>query len=1038
MVFRILLIAHFISIGIFSLFAQETSTWNSPVNKFRHASELEQNGMYGQAILHYNRILEEVYLYPIPEYKLLQQEAELNEALASLKLKLPEAEALVVKFIDDHSPDPLAVQAAFAMADHHYRNRNYEKALQAFELLPSSGLTKSEMNELQFKKGYAHFVMKNFTAARAAFGKTRDQRTKFYYPSNYYYGMCMFFEGDYDAAVESFRQAENSELYKAYVPYYFCKIYHAKGDYDQLISYGEKALSRDPQNANDIRLLIGQAYYEKEDYRHALPYLRAYEAEVHSMRVQEFYQLGFAEYMEGNHKHAIPHFKEIIDQESPTGSMARFYLGKAYLQTGDKQAARLAFETASNSGLDENLKEESLFLYGQLSSELNFHADAIRAFEAVPAYSTYYRDAQDQLAGVFLDTRDFTQSIRILETKENLSPVLQKAYQQLCLFRGIQLYNDGLLTEAIIYFDKALTLPIQREIRAQCFFWKSEIAYRSLQYQESIDLGNQYLTLARTDIHLPQEASEPLAHYRQGYNYLKLYRLPSAEEHFRQAIEGIRFGPVSYPQAGFVTERILPDAILRTGDCLFKRNRYDEALNFYRQASSEKMFGYAYALFQEAMILGLKNKHVDKIVVLDELINDKGRSEFADDALFQKAVTFLDIQRGEKAIEPLHILLKDYPHSELYNAALLRLGLISYNNGDMQAAIDYYKQVLDNNPSQLEIRDAITALEEIYVHDISKPDVYFAMLETMPGYSVPELRKDSIRFTSAEIQYEEGKYRNAIEGYTEYLKHYPNGTYKLNALFHRAESAAQLQRYSESLTDFREIIRAGDTPYRLQAIEKAAVISFHHSNDFQAAFELYDKLAREGSDDNTIFVASIGALRSAYRSGNGEAVIRYASVLESNPRLTPEQESELHYYAGKEAFASESYDEAIRHFNELIRNTSDAKAAEARYLISRIYYLRGQYDLAEQLCQNTMRQSANYPVWVARSLILLSDIFVAREEYFSAKAPLEALLEHFKDDEDIRLEARNKLEKIQAIEASESRIEQDTGKYLKLDYSNDR
>jgi tetratricopeptide (TPR) repeat protein len=1018
--------------------SQETTNGQLPDPEFRHAAEVEQSGLYGQAILHYNRFLEQELLFPEPEYTLFREESELNAALASLRLDLPEAEALVINFIENHSPDPLAVQAAFAMADHHYRNRKYEKALQAFELLPSSGLTKTELNELQFKKGYAHFVMKDFAAARSAFDRTRNEKTRFYYPSNYYYGMCMFFEGDYDAALESFRQAEDSELYKDYVPYYFCKIYHAKGAYDQLITYGEKALARNPENSNDIRLLLGQAYYEKDDFTHALPYLRAYEASTETMREQEFYQLGFAEYIEGNYDKAIPHFREILDQESPAGAMARFYLGKTYLQTGDKQAARLAFEAAGKSGLDESLKEESLFLYGQLSAELNFHTDAIRALEAVPAYSTYYREAQDQLAGVFLNTRDFEQSIRLLEAKENLSPTLQKAYQQLCLFRGIQLFNDGLLSEANTFFNKALSLPIQREIRAQCLFWKAEIAYRSLQYKESIDLGSQYLTLARSDIQLPPEASEPLAHYRQGYNYLKLNRLSSAEEHFRQAIEGIRFGPVTYPRAGFVTERILPDAIIRTGDCLFKRNRYDDALKFYHQASSEKMFGYAYALFQEAMILGLQNKHVDKIVVLDELINDKSRSEFTDDALFQKAVTFLEIQRGEKAIEPLHKLIGNFPHSELYNAALLRLGLISYNNGDMQSAIEYYKQVLDNNPSQLEIRDALTALEEIYVHDLSKPDAYFTMLETMPGLSVPELRKDSIRFRTAEIQYEDGKYRNAIEGYTEYLYHYPNGTYKLQALFHRAESATQLQSYTEALTDYREIISAGETPYRLRAIEKAAVISYHHSKDFKAAYELYDKLAREASDDNTVFEASFGALRSAYRSGNGDAVIRYADILETNSRLTPDQESELHYYAGKEAIASESYDEAIRHFNELIRNTSDAKAAEARYLIARIYYLRGQLELAEQLCQNTMRQSANYPLWVARSLILLSDIFVAREEYFSAKAPLEALLEHFRDDEEIRQEAIEKLEKIREIETSKSRIEQDTGKYLKLDYSNDR
>ena len=80
--------------------------------------------------------------------------------------------------------------------------------------------------------------------------------------------------------------------------------------------------------------------------------------------------------------------------------------------------------------------------------------------------------------------------------------------------------------------------------------------------------------------------------------------------------------------------------------------------------------------------------------------------------------------------------------SNLVNPALLKLGLISYNQGNTSAAINYYKQVFANNPENEEAKDALAALEEIYVKDLGKPGEYFAFLETIPGYKVDNLKRD--------------------------------------------------------------------------------------------------------------------------------------------------------------------------------------------------------------------------------------------------------------------------------------------------------
>ena len=92
----------------------------------------------------------------------------------------------------------------------------------------------------------------------------------------------------------------------------------------------------------------------------------------------------------------------------------------------------------------------------------------------------------------------------------------------------------------------------------------------------------------------------------------------------------------------------------------------------------------------------------------------------------------------------------------------------------------------------------------------------------------------------------------------------------------------------------------------------------------------------------------------------------------------------------------------------------------------------GVGELAERHCHSANESNANYPYWVAKSLILLSDIAVEKNDLFNAKAPLEAVIENFQGDPTITQEAQQKLDHIRVLEQQQSRIRQDTGQILEL------
>ena len=106
----------------------------------------------------------------------------------------------------------------------------------------------------------------------------------------------------------------------------------------------------------------------------------------------------------------------------------------------------------------------------------------------------------------------------------------------------------------------------------------------------------------------------------------------------------------------------------------------------------------------------------------------------------------------------------------------------------------------------------------------------------------------------------------------------------------------------------------------------------------------------------------------------------------------------------------------------MIANSDDERTAEARYLRADTYYRQRQLDRAQTLALEANRESSGYPFWVAKTVILLSDVLRDKKDLYNARAALEALLENYKEDETLIAEARQKLARVEAEIAAGSRL----------------
>ncbi|MCA0235928.1 MAG: tetratricopeptide repeat protein [Bacteroidetes bacterium] len=1001
---------------VFAVHAQQTTVFTEATLAYKRGVDFFDQHLYGLAQKEFRSAIDLLRPANEPEWKAVKTDAELYYAKSAVRLGQPEAEKLTLDFLRENSPSPVASQAALEIGNYYFDNKEYDKALIYYDMAPAgSGATR---DEIQFKKGYAYFVTKQFSRSKGAFASLKENtRSEWYYPANYYSACCSFFEKKFDEALKGFQRCEQSDKYKQYVPYYIAQIYSHQKKYDQVISFGAaKAKDSNIKNRPELNQLVGQAYYERGDYKSALPYLEFAANNGATLRAADYYQLGYAQYQSGFYKPAIENFEQLNKQDSLLGQNGLYHLGDSYLKTKNKFAARNAFGQAASMNYDKTVKEDALINYAKLSYELKFDRDAIDALQKIPSNSKYYEDAQALMSEVFLNTRDYDRAIATLEAVPNRTPRLNETYQKVCYYRGLQLYQNKQKDEARRYFNKSLENPIDKRIMALCSYWMGAISNESGEYAISKQHISSFVGAARGMNDLPEESNITMANYVQGYNNLRLKDYKQALANFRIVVDDIKRN-INTIKSDQIKTAVLGDAVLRAGDANFKNNQYADALAYYNEAINRKYEGFEYALYQKAIIRGLQGSPVDKVLALEDLVNKYPNSRYTDEALFQMGETYQEMGKYDQAISPLRKLVADFRgKSPLINQALLRLGLISYNQGNTTAAISYYKQVFSNNPESGEAKDALAALNEIYVKDLNRPDEYFAFLETVPGYgNVSTSSKDSVTYQSAEIQFQQGKYQQAIEGFTNYLAKYPNGQNAIPAYYYRAESYASnnIKQYPKALQDYAAVVAKGPSRLYPKAAEKAALLALNVDKNYTQAFEFSRKWEESATTNNSRFDAQLSALQAAYFTNNSVAVSEYANKVTSSNLASNSQIALANFYLGKMAYDKNDFARAYPALQSVTENATTEIMAESWHLMAQILYKQRKYADAEQAIGDANKASAGFDDWIARNLILLSDVYMDQGDKNSASAALEAVLENYNgNDQTIMTTARQKYNRI--------------------------
>lgn len=1017
-----------------ALSAQQTSVYSDAQAAYKRGVEYYDNGLPAKARREFQQTLDLLLPVNEAEAKMLRTRAQLFIAKCSVVMEARDGEMKALEFIRNIRPDPEYKLALADLGDFYFNSRRYEEALRYYDQIPAVGLPKKQMEQIRFRQGYAHFLQKRYPQAKPNFQYLQNETSSPYFaPANYYLGFCFFQEGNYDQAYKCMAAIENDPTYKQEMPYIQGQILFAQRRFQEVVTK-LRTKANDPRVANrkEINQLVGQSLFEQNNYKEALPFLEYYAANSSRLREEELYQLGFAQYQEKKYPAAIGNLRPLSGANSLIGQNAMFYLANCYLQTGDKNGALNALATAKRLSFDPVLQEEAMINYAKLAYELNQPREAANELKNIKPASKYYNEAQALIGDVLLSYKDYRQAFEIAEelAKTNRTPQFLAVYQKMALNRGIQLLQENNPDGAKTYLQKAVENPVDPKIQATAIYWMGDISNRKGQFKESISYFDQFLTLVRTLSNLPDESSVFTAQYIQGYNYLKTGNYDQSRTAFQGTVDGINRN-ARFIKNTDISVKILGDATMRLGDSYFRINQYGNASNYYKTAIEKRYSGYDYAIFQNAIIDGLQGRRTDEILALEQLVRDFSNSDYADDALFRLAAANQNANRPSQALEALRTLVTRYRNkSPLINQAFLQLGLISYNMANYDAAISYYKQVFTNNPETEEANQARQTLEYIYVETLGKPEEYLAFIETVPGYKVENADRDALAFKAAQSLFEKDDFRRAIESFTSYIRNFPKGVNIITAYFNRAECYAALKEYSKALPDYETVIAPGSGRNYVKALDKASVIAYNHELDFGKAFRLYTELEKVAGNDAMLFNAQLGALRSAYRSKNQSAVYSYADKVTKNTKAADPEITTANFYLGKLAFDKQDYANALPALEKVISRSENEQSDEALYLRAFIHYRQRDFSKAMESCLQAIENNSGFYYWRAKTSLLLAEVYAekgTRDDLLNAQAVLEALLESYRDDQEIINQATVRLGQIKRLNEQNSILNKSGG-----------
>ena len=917
--------------------------------------------------------------------------AKYYEAASTLYLEDSDGENKITTFIKENPTSLMANHAKLLYANHLFKTRKYRDALKTYKTIKANNLTPEEQDELNFKQAYCYYQTQDIAQATPIFEKLTKTINKYRNDARYYYAHILYINGKQDEALTFFNTLTDDTKYKDIANIYILQINFDKGNYAVVIEKGDEALKKAHKNRkSDIALMIAESWQQQGDYAKSHEYYTiALQNSRRKLPREIEFNIGFCKMKNADYDSAIEHFTKVADKNDELAQYASYYMAQCYSNTEQDKFARNTYLKAYKMDFNDTLKENALYNYAVLSfipgiDPFGESINVLNEYIKNNPQSSQISDFQDIVIHLLLNSNAYSNVLETLEQYDKLSPELKKIQSELTYNVGIQYYNEDNFQKAIEYLEKSsANTGIDSKSQKEAIYWLADSYYQMKDYDKA---SETYLKFISTNGANALDVYA-LAYYNLGYIYLNNNDYNNASIKFKEFINNDKLSD---------KER-QGDSWMRIGDCYFIQRQYNNAITSFNNSLKISNKNADYAYFQQAMGYGALGKSNEKIDRLNIIVNRHQKSSYYDRAIYEIGITHLNNNDHSSAINSFDKIIKERPRSQYARKSLMKTGMIYYNNDENDKALERLKNIVAQYPNTEESREALNIISNIY-RDKNEIQSYFDYIAENNLAEISIDKQDSLTFRNIEDFYSSKKYQQVIKGAKQYIEKHPNGAYLLKVHYYAMNSMELTKQTDGIRTHIEYIINQNDNDYTDHALLLIARMDYDESS-YSSSAEHYERLLKITENQHIATEAIEGCMKSYYFDKKYDKAIEKANQLIGIQDINTNQKKQANYILGKSFFDKKDYTEAVKYFDICANIDNTETGAECAYLSTICLYNTKQYDKAEEKVFFVSDKFSNYINWTAQSFIVLSDVYVAKDNIFQAKETLKSVIENYPDDE---------------------------------------
>ncbi|MBQ0768850.1 MAG: tetratricopeptide repeat protein [Bizionia sp.] len=976
--------------------AQESATYTNDLVDYQRALTLYNNQQYLAAQAVFNTIQKDT------DELNIKSDCAYYIANCAVRLNQQNADKLIEEFVEDFPTSTKRNTAFVDVADYYFQNGKYAYAQKWYAKVDESALGRNDRETFYFNNGYASFTTKNYKDAKKYLNKVESSQ-KYGSQAKYYIGFMAYEGDDYKEANAYFDQVSDQEKYKEKLSYYQADLNFKLGKFDKAIALAKEQLRTGDRNeASELSKIIGESYFNLEQYEEAIPYLNEYRGKKGKWNNTDYYQLGYAYYKQKEYDKAISEFNKIVGGDNSVAQNAYYHLGESYVNVTKKQEALNAFRNASQMDFDLKIQEDAWLNYAKISYEIG------NPYQSVPQVLTSYlekypksgfaTEIETLLIDSYITSKNYKEALVLLKGKNSFENKV--AYQKVAFYRGLELYNENNYQEALQMFDASLGEQQNEKFTARATFWKAETDYNLSNYDDALIGFKQFQQQATAST---TEEFKNLD-YNLAYTYFKLKNYPQAINTFNQFVKSNKKDVVR-----------LNDAYLRLADAYFVSSRYNEAIATYENAIQVGKIEADYAFFQQAISYGYIGQDTKKISELVRFISKYPESKLRDDAMYALGNAYVKNSQNDKALAIYDRLSVDYKNSTFVSKALLRQGLVYYNGNRNQQALTKFKKVASEFPNSPEANQAVSTARLIYI-DLGQVNEYAAWVQTLDYVQVTDADLDNATYEAAEKQFLDNNTNNAIKQFNVYINQFPQGLHSKQAHFYLAQLYFKKDLKETAKPHFEYVVNASKSEFTEEALLRLSQIILDSKN-WSEAIPVLKRLDVEANfPQNSVFAQS-NLMQANYQLKKYNEAVNYAEKVLLNSNLDNKVKSDAHVIIARSAMQTGNENKAQLAYEKVELTATGETAAEALYYNAYFKNKVGKHEASNTVIQRLAKDYSGYKFYGAKGLVIMAKNYNALGDAFQATYILESVTKNFSDYKEIVAEAQEELRKIKTEQA---------------------